>query len=187
MIKRSLLLLLWMTLITGIIYPLLITLITQLTMPEQANGSIIHVQGKVVGSKLIGQVFESEKHFWGRPSAHHYDSLHSGGSNLGPISQELKKQVSERKKRLSKDNGDVPAELLFASGSGLDPHISLEAALFQKDRIVKARGGGDAFDKSVSEMIMSKVQKRRFGFIGMPCVNVLELNLALDELQGSHE
>lgn len=185
---QSFIMVLWMTLITGIVYPLLVTLIAQVTMPEKANGSMIHVNGKTVGSKLIGQAFESEKYFWGRPSAHQYDALMSGGSNLGPISAKLKQQVFERKEHLLQSNSEdpIPTEMLFASGSGLDPHISLKAALFQKARIVQARGGGDAFDKQVSNLIMNKLQKRQFGFIGMPCLNVLELNLALDELQGNH-
>jgi potassium-transporting ATPase KdpC subunit len=179
----------WMTLITGAIYPLLVTMTVQLIMPEKANGSIIYVHGKAVGSKLIGQKFASDKYFWGRPSAHDYDPLYSGGSNLGPISLELKKLVAERKSHLLKANGgeSVPDELLFASGSGLDPHIYIKTALFQKSRIVKARGGDGDFDAKLSEMIMSKAKKRTFGFIGMPCVNVLELNLALDEIQEKHE
>lgn len=188
MVKQSLQMLLWMILITGIAYPLLVTLAAQLVMPEQANGQIIHVNGKAVGSHLIGQKFVSEKYFWGRPSAHDYNPLYSGGSNLGPISLELKNLVSKRRSDLLKVNGEeasasVPSDLLYASGSGLDPHITLEAALFQKSRIVKARGGDDAFNERVFEMIMRFVEKRKFGFIGMPYLNVLELNLALDELQ----
>lgn len=180
--------LLWMMLLTGIVYPLLITLIAQLTMPEQANGSIIYLQGKAVGSREIGQKFVSEKYFWGRPSAHDYDPLHSGGSNLGPISLELKKLVTERRSHLVKannvdDSGFVPSDLLFASGSGLDPHITVEAALFQKSRIVKARGGDEAYNELLNDMILNMVKKRQFGFIGVPYLNVLELNLALDELQ----
>lgn len=187
MIKRSLWMMLWMTLITGVIYPLLITLFAQLVMPKQANGSMIYVHGKAVGSKLIGQKFESNRYFWGRPSANDYNPLYSGGSNLGPISLKLKELVSQRKTYLLKQNGKensdfVPSELLFASGSGLDPHITVKAALFQKNRIVKARGGDEAFDRKISDIIIKKAEKRKFSFLGMPCVNVLELNLALDEL-----
>lgn len=187
-LKRAFLLLFWMTLLTGLIYPLLVTSIAQLAMPVQANGSIIFINGRAIGSKLIGQNFESEKYFWGRPSSQDYNGLLSGGSNLGPTSPKLKNLVIERKTHLlevnNKGSSDkVPTELLFASGSGLDPHISLEAALFQKSRIVKARKGDAAFDKKLSDLITSMVTQRKFGFIGLPCLNVLELNLALDELQ----
>jgi K+-transporting ATPase ATPase C chain len=180
--------LLWMMVLTGIIYPLLVTLVAQLAMPVQANGSIIHLQGKAVGSRAIGQKFVSEKYFWGRPSAHDYNPLNSGGSNLGPISLKLKKLVSERRSHLVKvnnidDSGFIPSDLLFASGSGLDPHITVEAAFFQKSRIVKARGGDEAYHELLNDMIISMVKKRKFGFIGVPYLNVLELNLALDELQ----
>jgi len=187
MFRRSLQMFLWMMLITGILYPLLITLIAQLTMPFKANGSFITSHEKVVGSRLIGQKFESEKYFWGRPSAVDYNSLSSGGSNLGPISLTLKNLVAERKEHLLKADDKIsatmiPSDLLFASGSGLDPHITVEAALFQKARIVKARGLNDASLESLSQMIDQMIEIREFGFLGIPCLNVLELNLALDEL-----
>lgn len=185
MFKRSLRMWLWLTLITGIVYPLFITLVSQLAMPFQANGSLLNFQNRIVGSRLIGQNFTSDKYFWGRPSAHDYNSLLSGGSNLGPISLTLKELVASRRSRLQQDNAEalIPSELLFASGSGLDPHITLEAALFQWPRIVKARSGDYAYSVRLHDMIVNMVQKRKFGFLGTPTLNVLELNLALDGLE----
>lgn len=188
MFWQSLKMLLWMILITGIAYPVLITLMAQFTMPFEANGSFLSVKDKVVGSRLIGQKFGSDKYFWGRPSAHDYDALASGGSNLGPISRELKELVAKRKANLLKTNaGDpesIPSDMLFASGSGLDPHITVQAALYQKSRIVKARGGDAAFNAKLDELIEKYSEQVKFHLIGVPCINVLELNLALDELQG---
>ncbi len=130
----------WMILLTGLLYPLLITGIAQLTMKQKADGDFISLKGKKVGAVLIAQKFESERYFWPRPSANDYNPLPSGGSNLGFISTELKKRV-ERKKRKKKilnangNQGTAPAELLFASGSGLDPHITPSTAYFQSERI----------------------------------------------------
>jgi len=187
MFKRSLYMCLWMTLMTGIVYPLLITLVAHLSMPLQANGSLIRVNDKVIGSHLIGQKFTSEKYFWGRPSASHYDPLHSGGSNLGPISAKLKEQVQARIAHLqsttSIDSSQlIPDDLLFASGSGLDPHITLDAGLYQKKRIAKARGFNEADIQLLDRLIEYMTEKRTFKFMGQPCLNVLRLNIALDEL-----
>jgi len=183
---QSLKMLLWMVLITGIVYPVLITLIAQLTMPFHANGSLVMVNHKVIGSQLIGQKFESDKYFWGRPSASGYDPLFSGGSNLGQISRKLKTLVEERREYLLKANigssGIIPSDLLYASGSGLDPHLTIEAVQFQKARIVKSRGGGESFDAKLQEKIDNLVERKKFGFIGVPYINVLELNIALDEI-----
>jgi potassium-transporting ATPase KdpC subunit len=188
MFKRSLQMFFWMTLITGIAYPLLITLLAQLTMPFKAKGSLLVLHEKIVGSRLIGQKFELEKYFWGRPSAVDYNALSSGGSNLGPISLTLKNLVITRKKHLLETNGNgdampIPGDLLFASGSGLDPHISVEAALFQKNRIARTRGLNDSSKERFNEIIDELIEKRKKNFSGIPCVNVLELNLALDELK----
>lgn len=186
MLNRSLRMLLLMLLITGVAYPLLITLVAQVTMHHKANGSFISVDGKTVGSRLIGQKFASDKYFWGRPSASDYNSLQSGGSNLGAGSAVLKKNVEERRAHLARSGGSsavIPSDLLFASGSGLDPHISVEAALFQKERISKARGYTGEAANNFDRLVERLIEKRTFGFVGVPCVNVLELNLALDELK----
>jgi K+-transporting ATPase ATPase C chain len=185
MVKTSLRMLLMMLLITGIAYPLLITLVAQAAMYHKANGSFISVNGKTVGSSLIGQKFESEKYFWGRPSAVDYNPLNSGGSNLGAGSAVLKKQVEERRANLGKTNGfsDIPSNLLFASGSGLDPHITVDAALFQKERVLKSRGYTGEAAMNFEELIDRLIEERTFGFLGTPHINVLELNLALDQLQ----
>ena len=174
---------LWMTFITGIIYPLFITLIAQLAIKQKADGGILFSQEKAVGAVLIAQKFESEKYFWPRPSAINYNPLPSGGSNLGPISRTLQKAVNERKEKLLKVHGGdparIPPELLFASGSGLDPHISPYAAYYQLDRVAKARG----VDRTkIESLIQTKTVKRDFGFLGEAYVNVLLLNIALDDM-----
>ena len=173
---------LWMVLLTGIIYPLAITVIAQITMNDNANGSMLISQGKTIGSSLLAQKFQSDKYFWPRPSTTDCNAIPSGGSNLGPTSIALKKAVEERKSQLAKANNvdpsQVPPELLFASGSGLDPHITPTAAYFQVDRIAKAR---DLDKKIVSDLIESHIERRQFGFFGSPRINVLELNIALDK------
>jgi len=175
---------LWLTLITGVIYPLFITGIAQLTMKKNAEGDFLSSNGKIIGSTLIAQKFESDKYFWSRPSAVDYNPLPSGGSNLGPTSMALKKAVEERKEKNSKanqvDKNNIPSELLFASGSGLDPHISISAAYFQIDRVAKAR---NIERKKIEQLVDHMTIKRRLGFLGEPHVNVLLLNLSLDELQ----
>jgi K+-transporting ATPase ATPase C chain len=179
-----------LSLITGILYPLLITGIAQLVFNHKANGSILYRNDTPVGSKLIGQKFEGDRHFWGRPSAHDYNPLPSGGSNLGPTSARLKQAVKERQTKIMEaheinDPDEIPSELLFASGSGLDPYISPETAYFQIDRIVKARNFQDK--KQLEELIKNLIKQRRFGFLGVPCVNVLELNLSLEQLSASDQ
>lgn len=174
---------LWMTFITGIAYPLLITGIAQLTMKNKADGDFVSYNGKTVGAALIGQKFESDRYFWGRPSAVDYNPLPSGGSNLGPTSAALKKTVEERKEKILRtypvDKDNIPSELLFASGSGLDPHVSVATAYFQMDRVARARG---LQQKEVKDLIDRQTIKRSFGFLGEECVNILLLNQALDEL-----
>ncbi len=191
-IVSSLRMLGWMTLLTGILYPLLITGIGHLTMPTHSNGSLIYQNDKIIGSSLIGQTFEKPQYFWPRPSAHKYDALNSGGSNYGPTSKELKKSIEERQALILKsseisDKNAIPAELLFASGSGLDPHISSEAALFQLPRILKARNiNTDQGRKALEDLINAHTEPRFLGFIGEPRVNVLTLNIALDKLESQH-
>lgn len=167
---------LWLTFLTGIIYPLLITGIGKIGMGNKAEGDFITVDGKIVGAKLIGQKFTSDRYFWSRPSAVDYNPLPSGASNLGPTSAELKKQVEERRK----GNAEVPSDLLYASGSGLDPHITLEAAHFQLDRVVQARGWDEQTKQKLEMLIADMSESNGFGFLEAPCVNVLLLNIALD-------
>jgi K+-transporting ATPase ATPase C chain len=163
---KALLMFIWLTLLTGVFYPLLIWGIAQITMQEKAEGSMI----KNVGSSLIAQKFTSDRYFWPRPSANDYNALSSGGSNLGPISPELQKQVAERKAK------GLFGELLYASASGLDPHISPQTAFLQIDRIAKARGK----DQNVIQALVQKHVER--SIFGPPCVNVLKLNIELDQL-----
>lgn len=182
---KSLRLFLWLSVLTGVIYPILITLIGQTLFPYRANGSLVEAEGKIVGAELLGQRFKGEKYFWGRPSATDYKALPSGGSNLGPISEKLKKLVAERKK-LSDGQG-TPPELLFASASGLDPHITPEGAIFQIERVMRARRltGEEARGKLV-QLIEKNTTFRFLGFMGTPSVNVLLLNLSLDQWEKNH-
>ncbi len=176
-----------MTILTGIIYPLLMTGVAQIAFPSQANGSLILKDGKIIGSELIGQKFDSTIYFWSRPSAISYNPIPSGASNFGPTSKALKKQVDDRRIAFATsnsivDNGTIPPEMIFASASGLDPHISPKAALMQVDRIVKAR----QFDTEKQQQILNVITKLsegpQFSFFGDERINVLDLNLELDRL-----
>jgi potassium-transporting ATPase KdpC subunit len=176
-----------LTVLTGVIYPLAVTGIAQLLFPKQANGSLIEEDGKLVGSKLIGQAFDDPKYFWGRPSATGstpYDGTASGGSNLGPTNEDLVKNVAKRIEELKKadPNNDkpVPIDLVTASGSGLDPHISPAAAEYQVERVARERKL-DA--DQVRKLIAEHTEERTFGLLGEPRVNVLELNRGLDKLK----
>ena len=182
--------LLMFTLITGVIYPLLVTGIAQVVFPSQANGSLIFKDGEAVGSKLIGQQFDDPKYFWGRLSdtgtfpynAFNAENLTaSSGSNYGPLNPALISMVQSRIDALKKadpaNTALIPVDLVTASGSGLDPHISIAAALYQVHRVAQARGL-NADD--VKAFVDKYTQGRQFGFLGEPTVNVLELNLALD-------
>jgi len=173
------------TVLVGLIYPAVVTLFGQVLFPKQASGSLIVVNGKTMGSELIGQPFDDVKYFWGRPSAtspQAYNAASSGGSNLGPTNQAQLDAVKGRVDALKKAHPDqtdspIPMDLVTASGSGLDPHISPAAAEYQVTRVAKARGMDV---QKVKELVAQNTQGRWLGFIGDPAVNVLKLNLALD-------
>jgi K+-transporting ATPase ATPase C chain len=166
-----------LTLLTGIIYPLAMTGVAQLFFPTQANGSRILVQDKLVGSDLIAQKFESPRYFWPRPSAADYATVASGASNKGPTAADLKKSIDERRQKFG---ADAPVDLLTASGSGLDPHISPEAALSQIPRVAAARHIPAA---KIFALVGKIAETPQLGFLGEPRVNVLRLNRALDQLE----
>jgi len=176
-----------LTLLTGIAYPLLVTGITQVAFPSKANGSLILHQNRVVGSEWIGQTFDSAVYFTSRPSAISYQTLPSGGSNLGLTSSKLKGQVDARKKQFLASNGldektVVPSEMLFASASGLDPHISPEAALLQVNRISAARHLNSTQKQKLFQLIEQHTEKPQFYCLGEKRVNVVLLNLSLDKV-----
>ncbi len=186
-LKPALIIFLTMTVLTGIIYPLAITGIAQVIFPHQANGSLISQNGQVVGSSLIGQQFDNPKYFWGRLSDtgdHPYNASASSGSNFGSTNPALLQQVQARLKALHdadpSNTQPVPVDLVTASGSGLDPDISIAAAQYQAARVARLRG--ISLD-SVMTLINQHTQGRQLGFLGEPRVNVLELNLALDALK----
>jgi K+-transporting ATPase ATPase C chain len=172
--------LLCFTVLTGVVYPLVITGAAQVAFPNRADGTLITRDGAVVGSKLIGQLFEGERYFHPRPSAagDGYDAMSSSASNLGPLNDELLSAVDERRTAYQEANGaDPPVDALTASGSGLDPHISVDNARRQSQRIAVARG----LDvQQVLDLVDDHTDGRSLGFLGEPAVNVLELNLALD-------
>jgi K+-transporting ATPase ATPase C chain len=197
LIRPAIVVLVALTLITGLVYPLAMTGIAQLLFSRQAQGSLIERNGVVVGSELIGQVFESDKYFHGRPSATTapdpndstktvpapYNAANSGGSNLGPSNKALVDRVQGDIDKLKQENpsASVPADLVTTSASGLDPHISPEAALFQVPRIAKAR---NLPEDRIRQLVADHTEGRFFGLLGEPRVNVLLLNLALDQLAG---
>jgi K+-transporting ATPase ATPase C chain len=185
--KKNLITAILMTLLTtvlfGLAFPLAITGVAQVLFPKQANGQLITHNGRVVGSRLIGQSFSSPGYFHSRPSnaGTGYDASNSGGSNLGPTNQSLIARVQSDADRLQLENpsAPIPIDLLTSSASGLDPHISPEAAEFQVSRVAKERGVNEDI---IREAIRQNTETRQFGVLGEPRVNVLELNLALDEI-----
>lgn len=183
-LRAAVLLFLLLSGVTGLLYPLLVTGAAQALFPRQANGSLIERGGRPVGSALIGQAFTEPRYFWGRPSATApapYNAAASGGSNLGPTSEPLQDAVRERIAALRAADPDntapVPVDLVTASGSGLDPHISLAAALYQAPRVARARG---LAPPAVAALVERQAQRPLIPGLGEPRVNVLELNLALD-------
>lgn len=184
LLRPALSLFVLLTAVTGIAYPLLVTGIAKVAFPEAANGSLIVKDGKPVGSRLIGQNFTAPAYFWGRPSATSpmpYNASASGGSNLGPLNPALTEAVKGRIETLkAADPGNtraIPADLVTASASGLDPHISPAAADYQVERVARTR----QLDPSVVKaMVVSNTEERQWGVFGEPRVNVLQLNIALD-------
>jgi K+-transporting ATPase ATPase C chain len=189
LIRPAITLLLLMTLLTGVVYPLVITGIARVAFADQAAGSLIVKNGKAVGSTLIGQNFTAPKYFWGRPSATGnapYNGVASSGSNLGPLNPALTDAIKSRIDALRAadpgNNAPVPVDLVTASASGLDPEISVAAARYQVARVARARGQtpGGLTPEAVQKLIDAHTRGRLLGFLGEPRVNVLELNMALD-------
>ena len=192
-LRLALVLLLLFTIITGLIYPYAITGMAQLAFPHQANGSLVTRDGAVIGSELMGQLFAKDEYFHGRPSATSapdpadstktvdapYNAANTGGSNLGPTSKALIERIQGDVERLKEENPNarIPIDLVTTSASGLDPHISPEAALFQVPRVAKAR---NMPEDRVRQLVQDQTQGRYLGVFGEPRVNVLALNLALD-------
>jgi K+-transporting ATPase ATPase C chain len=186
-LRPALSLFLLLTLITGIVYPILVTIVSKATMPARAGGSLIVKDGKVIGSKLIGQNFTDPKYFWGRLSAtgpQPYNGAASSGSNLGPLNSVLTDNIKARIDALHEADPDnkvlVPVDLVTASGSGLDPEISPAAARYQIARVARVR---NLPATAVQQLVAAHTEGRQFGLFGEPRVNVLQLNLALDQLR----
>lgn len=177
--------LMMMTVLTGVAYPLLVTAAARVFFADKAEGSLIMRNGSIIGSKLIAQGFTSPRYFWPRPSAIDYNPMPSGGSNLGPTSADLKKAIDERRGSLQIAHGKevtIPEDMLCASGSGLDPHISPAAARYQVERVVTARELDPVAKNSLLLLIDTYTEMPTLGLLGEPRVNVLELNLALDSM-----
>jgi K+-transporting ATPase ATPase C chain len=185
LLKQSVFVFVALTLITGMAYPAIMTMLAQSVFPRQSNGSLIEVDGEVIGSSLIGQLFDDPKYFWSRPSAASYNGGASTGSNYGPTNPAQLDAVRARVETIRKAHPEqegrpVPVDLVTASGSGLDPHITPAAAEFQVHRVAKARG---LCVEAVRKLVADHTQGRQLGILGEPGVNVLSLNLALDNMQ----
>ena len=190
-LRTSLISILLFTAITGLMYPLTVTGISQIIFPGRANGSMLVKEGKVVGSELIGQAFTSPKYFWSRPSATSpfaYNAGASSGSNYGPLNPALLEATGKRMKELkaldSLSTNPVPVDLATASGSGLDPHISIAAAVYQVPRVARSR---HVSEQQIRSLLDQYTEGRQLGILGEPRVNVLKLNLALDEMNSTSE
>jgi len=187
-LRPALMVFITLSILTGALYPLFVTGVAQLIFPVQANGSLMERVGKPIGSELIGQPFDDPKYFWGRLSAtpdFPYNSASSSGSNLGPSNPALVEEVKARVEALQKadpgNKSSIPIDLVTSSGSGLDPHISPAAALYQASRVARFRG---LSEERVRTLVDQFTEPRQWGFLGEPRVNVLRLNLALDGMQG---
>jgi potassium-transporting ATPase KdpC subunit len=183
--RSALVLFLTLTVVLGILYPLFVTAVAQVAFPTQANGSIVRDGDEFAGSTLLGQANTDPRYFWSRPSATNYNAQLSGASNEGPTSRALARLVRQRAAEFQAAHGlpvnsTVPVEMLFASGSGLDPHISPNAARLQVRRVAQARGVDQAI---VARLVEGQIEPPQLGFLGQPRVNVLMLNLALDGLE----
>jgi K+-transporting ATPase ATPase C chain len=187
-IKQAILVFIAFSVLCGLVYPFLMTVVSQCLFPWRSNGSIITSGNRAIGSEIIGQKFDNLKYFHGRPSATDpaYNASASGGSNCGPSNAKLRLEVMKRIEKVRNDNGlpsdiPIPADLVLASASGLDPHISLESAMLQARRIAEERG---LPEPDVEKIVHELVEGRFFGIWGQPRVNVLKLNLAMDKLKG---
>jgi len=183
-LKTSLALFILFSLLTGLLYPLAITGVVQTLIPDKADGSLLTANGVVIGSDLIGQTFTHPEYFHGRPSTVNYSANNSGASNLGPSSTKLKEKTQKnlatiRKENMMNLNSFVPADLVLASGSGLDPHISIDSAKLQAARVAKARNTSDS---EIQKLINEHIEPAYLGILGQPRINVLRLNLELDKL-----
>ncbi len=188
-LRAAIVLLILLTVLTGVLYPLVVTGLAQVVFPEKANGSLVEKDGVIRGSELIGQPFSDPKYFWGRLSAtgpFPYNAGASSGSNYGPLNQALvdgaKKRIQDLRAADSSNTQPVPVDLVTASGSGLDPHISVAAALYQVERVARSRRMSS---DQVRSLVDQFTEGRTLGFLGEPRVNVLKLNLQLDEPQST--
>jgi len=177
-----------MIILTGVVYPGTVTVMTSLFFHKEAQGSLVERNGIIIGSKLIGQNFDSQKYFWSRPSFNNYNPLPSGASNLSLLNPLLTKEITQREKAFLQDNKmkddlSIPPEMVTASASGLDPHISPTAALLQVSRVAQARGMDKRKQDQIVNLINDLTEKRQFSLLGEPRINVFLLNLKIDSLK----